>query len=238
MLFYAAEQMKYKTDFYDYLECEENATRYTVPLAFLKEKLGNNFSILDINCLRGAILNHINKDCDYLGLDGSNEAIEYCRNKYKNRSFTNNLDVVCNNKNRERFDVISLSNGYIVRKFRDKNSVQDDTEYVISKLLDSGILKSKGFISVNPHFFYRDHQNYSKFKQADFWLSEVEKRTGYLNKYKLVFSAISDQIGIDNFIRKCKQKPDWFLENSKDDLANNHAGTYISSAHKIYQYYN
>jgi SAM-dependent methyltransferase len=212
-----SEEERFQDDYYSYFESPENATRYTPSVWFLDEVFKQrSFSLLDLGCGNGALNKYLPERCDYLGIDHSEAAIEYCSKLYPNKKFfAKDLwvalpELASENK---KFDAVVLAGLLFHNVDKETLEQKDDRE---------------GYLVIIVPFAYGDHPSHNLYARAG-WLQNLVEKLLETAKAKIVYENISLQVGLDKKIRQQKTTPDWFVPDSTADYSNKYAGTYMAT---------
>ena len=225
-----SEEERFEDDYYSYFEAPENATRYTPSVWFLNEVFKQrSFSLLDIGCGNGALNKYLPERCDYLGVDHSQAAIEYCNKLYKNKKFVaKDVSTVLPElalENRE-FDAVVLA-GVLFHTVNKETLEKNDDLALVQLCLDK-IINNEGYLVIIVPFSYGDHPSHNLFIRAE-WLQQLVEKMLKTAKAEIVYENISLQVGLDKKIRQQKTAPDWFVPDSTVDYSNKYAGTYMAT---------
>ncbi|MBV9385037.1 MAG: methyltransferase domain-containing protein [Chroococcidiopsidaceae cyanobacterium CP_BM_ER_R8_30] len=225
-----SEEERFEDDYYSYFESPENATRYTPSVWFLDGAFKQRtFALLDIGCGNGALNKYLPDRCDYLGIDHSQTAIEYCSKQYKNKSFlAKDVSILLpelSSKNR-KFDVVVLSG--VLFHTVNKETLEKKDDLALLQLCLDKIITDEGYLVIIVPFAYGKHPSHNLFVRAE-WLQRSVEDIIKTAKAKIVYENISLQIGLDKKIRQQKKIPDWFVPDSNADYSNKYAGTYMAT---------
>ncbi|MEH1943710.1 MAG: class I SAM-dependent methyltransferase [Nostoc sp.] len=225
-----SEEERFQDDYYSYFEAPENTTRYTPAASFLDNVFKDeSFSLLDLGCGNGALSKYLPDRCDYLGIDHSDSAIEYCLKAYPNRKFiTNDLSDFLSqlaDKN-QKFDAVVLA-GLLFHSVNKETEEKKDDQEIIQFCVDK-IISQRGYLVIIVPFCYGDHPSHTLFVRAEWLQKSVEKMVESANA-KIVHENISLQIGLHEKVRQQKAIPDWFIPDSNTDYSSIFVGTYMAS---------
>lgn len=225
-----SEEERFQDDYYSYFESPENATRYTPSVWFLDEAFKQQpFSLLDIGCGNGALIKYLPARCDYLGLDHSEAAIQYCLKLYPNRKFVaKDVSVVLSEfaSENQKFDAVVLAG--VLFHTVDKETLEKKEDQALIQFCLDKIISDKGYLAIIVPFAYGDHPSHNLYARAK-WLQKSVEEMLETAKAKIVWENISLQIGLDKKIRQQKTAPDWFVPDSTADYFNQYAGTYMAT---------
>ncbi|MBR8835109.1 MAG: methyltransferase domain-containing protein [Stigonema ocellatum SAG 48.90 = DSM 106950] len=225
-----SEEERFHDDYYSYFESPENITRYTPTASFLDNAFKEeSFSLLDLGCGNAALCKYLPERCDYLGVDHSQSAIEYCLQLYPNRKFVaKDLSsfLVELAGEQKKFDAVVMA-GLLFHSVNKETLEQKDDQAIIQFCLDK-ILSPQGYLVIIVPFCYGDHPSHTLFVRAELLQKLVEKMLK-IAKAKLVHENISLQIGLDERVRQQKVTPDWFVFDSHADYSSIFVGTYMAS---------
>jgi len=224
-----SEEERFHNDYYSYLELPENATRYAPVVYFLSGAFNKqSFSLLDLGCGNGALSKYLPEQCDYLGVDHSEAAIEQC-SKYHNRNFIcQDLTVLLPQLafEHKKFDAIVLSG--LLFHSTDKETLEKKDDIEIIQFCLEQLLTDRGYLVIIVPFAYGDHPSHNLFIRAE-WLKNSVENMLQTAKAEIVYENLSLQIGLDKKIIQQKVVPDWFVTDSRTDYSNKYAGTYMAS---------
>ena len=225
-----SEEERFQDDYYSYFESPENITRYTPTASFLNNAFKEeSFSLLDLGCGNAALSKYLPARCDYLGVDHSESAIEYCLKLYPNKKFVAKdlssflVGIAEENK---KFDTVVMS-GLLFHHVDKETLDRKNDQEIIQFCLDT-ILNDKGYLVIIVPFCYGDHPSHTLFVRAEFLQKSVEKMLK-IAKAKIVHENISLQVGLEQKIRQQKSTPDWFVSDSYADYPDIFTGTYMAS---------
>lgn len=225
-----SEEERFQDDYYSYLEAPENTTRYTPTASFLDNAFPEeSFSVLDLGCGNGALSKYLPTRCDYLGVDHSESAIEYCLKFYPHRKFIvkdlSNFLFELAEKN-TKFDAVVMA-GLLFHSIDKQTLEQKNDQEIIQFCLDR-ILTDRGYLVIIVPFCYGDHPSHNLFLRAE-WLTKFIESMLATAKAKIVHENISLQIGLDQKVRQQNVIPDWFVFDSSADYPTIFVGTYMAS---------
>ena len=224
-----SEEERFEDDYYSYLELPENTPRYKPAVYFLDDAFKQSFSLLDLGCGNGALSKHLPDQCDYLGVDHSESAIEHCLNLYPNKKFiAKDLSILMPElaAQNKKFDAVVLAG--LLFHSTDKETLEKKDDQEIIQFCLEKLISDKGYLIIIVPFAYGDHPAHNLYARAEWLQTSVEKML-VIAKAKIVFENISLLIGLDKKIRKQKATPDWFVPDSSADYSNKYAGTYMAS---------
>ena len=225
-----SEEERFQSDYFSYFEQPENATRYTPAVHFLEDAFKERpFSLLDLGCGNGALIEYLPSQCDYVGVDHSEYALKYCLSRYPDRTFVcEDLSVFLPELKREnkKFDVVVLC-GMIFHTV-DKESEQHKDEREIIQFCLDNIISDQGYLVIIVGFNYGDRPEHSLFVRAE-WLHKLVEEILETAKAEIVYENMSLQLGLEKKIRQQKVIPDWFVPDSTTDYSSKFAGTYMAS---------
>jgi SAM-dependent methyltransferase len=225
-----SEEERFQDDYYSYFESPENATRYTPSVWFLDEAFKQQpFSLLDIGCGNGALNKYLPARCDYLGLDHSEAAIQYCLKLYPNKKFVaKDVSIVLPEfaSENQKFDAVVLAG--VLFHTVDKETLEKKEDQALIQFCLDKIINDKGYLAIIVPFAYGDHPSHNLYTRAE-WLQKSVEEMLETAKAKIVWENISLQIGLDKKIRQQKTAPDWFVPDSTADYFNQFAGTYMAT---------
>ncbi|MBD2528240.1 methyltransferase domain-containing protein [Nostoc flagelliforme FACHB-838] len=225
-----SEEERFQDDYYSYFESPENATRYTPSVWYLDEIFKqHSFSLLDLGCGNGALNKYLPERCDYLGIDHSEGAIQYCSKLYPNQKFTTkDLSVALPelaSKN-QRFDAVVLA-GLLFHNV-DKETLEPNNDQELVQFCLDKLISNKGYLVLIIPFAYGNHPSHNLYVRAE-WLQKLVEKLLQDVKAEIVYENISLQIGLDKKVRQQKTTPDWFVADSTTDYSNKYAGTYMAT---------
>ena len=225
-----SEEERFQDDYYSYFESPENATRYTPSVWFLDEAFKQqSFSLLDLGCGNGALNKYLPERCDYLGIDHSEAAIQYCSELYPNKKFlAKDLSIALPElaSENQKFDAVVLA-GLLFHNVDKETLEQKDDQELVQFCLDK-LISEKGYLVIIVPFAYGDHPSHNLYARAE-WLQKLVEQLLETAKAKIVSENISLQIGLDKKVRQQKTTPDWFVPDSAADYSNKYAGTYMAT---------
>ena len=225
-----SEEERFQDDYYSYFESPENATRYTPTACFLDNAFQEeSFSLLDLGCGNGALSKYLPDRCDYLGVDHSESAIEYCLKLYSSRKFVaKDLSDFLSElaEENQKFDTVVMA-GLLFHSIDKETLEQKDDQQIIQFCLNK-ILSDKGYLVIIVPFCYGDHPSHNLFVRAE-WLQKSVEKMLKIAKAKIVHENISLHIGLDKRVRQQKVIPDWFVFDSSADYSSIFVGTYMAS---------
>jgi len=225
-----SEEERFEDDYYSYFEAPENSTRYTPAASFLDNTFKDQpFSLLDLGCGNGALSKYLPARCDYLGIDHSEQAIEYCLNLYPNRKFiAKDLSTYLPQlaEENQKFDAVVLAGLLFHSVDKETEEKKDDQEII--QFCVNKILSERGYLVIIVPFCYGDHPSHNLFVRAEWLQKSVEKMIETANA-KVIHENIALQIGLDKKVRQQKAIPDWFISDSYADYPSIFVGTYMAS---------
>ncbi|MBW4514276.1 MAG: class I SAM-dependent methyltransferase [Timaviella obliquedivisa GSE-PSE-MK23-08B] len=225
-----SEEERFQSDYFAYFEQPENATRYTPAVHFIEEAFREKpYSLLDLGCGNGALLKYLSSQCEYLGIDHSAYAIEYCSTKHPDRTFVcQDLWVFLRKLAAEgrKFDVVLL--GGMIFHTVDKESQQHKDEQQIIQFCLDRIVSESGYLIIIVGFNYGDHPAHSLFVRAE-WLYKLVGTMLRTAKANIAYENMSLQIGLNEKIQQQEVVPDWFVPDSTADYLSQFSGTYVAS---------
>ncbi len=148
-------------------------------------KLKPGFKVLDVGCGFGNLLEYLPKSISYMGIDISQDYINYARNKYSSRGRFICADVTKLRLKQEKFDLIFISSLF--------HHLSDNE---VKKLLESLLpFLKKETIVVSADSVYLKKQSYlSRFITSRDRGKYVRAKEGYLNLTKKYFSRTNYKI--------------------------------------------
>lgn len=225
-----SEEERFQDDYYSYFESPENATRYTPSVWFLDQAFKqSSFSLLDLGCGNAALNKYLPERCDYLGIDHSEAAIEYCAKLYPNQKFiTKDLSLVLPElaSENQKFDAIVLA-GLLFHNVDKETLQQNDDRELVQFCLDN-LISDRGYLVIIVPFAYGDHPSHNLYARAQ-WLQNLVEELLETAKANIVYENISLQVGLDKKVREQKKTPDWFVADRTADYSNKYAGTYMAT---------
>jgi|GEM_PF-951278 len=225
-----SEEERFQDDYYSYFEAPESATRYTPSMWFLDQAFKQeSFSLLDVGCGNGALNKYLPDRCNYLGVDHSEAATEYCLKLYPNQKFiTKDISILLSELAAEnkKFDAVVLA-GVLLHTV-DKETLEKKDDQELIQFCLSQIISNQGYLVIIVPFAYGDHPSHNLYARAE-WLQNLVEKMLETAKANIVYENISLQVGLDKKIRQQKTTPDWFVPDSTADYANNFAGTYMAA---------
>lgn len=225
------EKLKFKNDYFSYLEQNENSTRYTVGLDFINRVYNdpNNIEILDLGCGNGILSKYVYNNMSYTGIDHNTDAISYANMKYRksNANFENYDNMSYINKvlqQNKKYDAIFMSeilfhniNIETLESYNDKNFL---------KICSDEILKEHGKIVIIAPFAYMNEDNYwDKLKWKYNSVMNIIDRS----LYNIIFESVCKQIGLEKKILEQSKIPDWFESNENVIPQNKFNGKFLGS---------
>lgn len=225
-----SEEERFQSDYYSYFKQPENATRYTPTVHFLEVAFQKqSYSLLDLGCGNAALLNYLPSQCQYVGVDHSQYAIQYCLDSYPNQTFVcqdlSEFLEKCATENKT-FDAVVLC-GMIYHIVDKESEEYKDEQKIIQVCLDK-IISDDGYLVIIVGFNYGDHPNHSLFLRAE-WIYKLVEKMLKTAKANIVYENMSFQIGLEKKIEQQKAIPDWFVQDSSTDYSSQFAGTYMAS---------
>lgn len=225
-----SEEERFQDDYYSYFESPENATRYTPSVWYLNEAFKQrSFSLLDLGCGNAALNKYLPERCDYLGIDHSEAAIQYCSKLYPNQKFAaKDLSVALPElaSENQKFDAVVLA-GLLFHNVDKETLEQKDDQELVQFCLDK-LISEKGYLVLIVPFAYGDHPSHNLYVRAE-WLQKLLEKLLKVVNAKIVYENISLQIGLDKKVRQQKKTPDWFVPDSTTNYSNKYAGTYMAT---------
>jgi SAM-dependent methyltransferase len=224
-----AEEVRFETDFYRYLELPENASRYTPACDYLSRRFRQPFRLLDLGCGTGILARYLDGTINYLGVDHSAAAIETARAAQPSANFVC-ADIVeqvtALRRAGETFHAVVLCG--VLFHCVEKESLQrkSDSE-LVDRCLHS-IIKPGGCVVIIAPFAYRDDPEYSLFEQARWKLAAVQETISELDA-RIEHLNMTLQIGLEEHIGRQTMVPDWFLPARGSQSANRFSGHYLGS---------
>jgi SAM-dependent methyltransferase len=185
--------------------------------------------LLDLGCGNGALNKYLPARCDYLGIDHSEAAIEYCSKLYPNKKFlAKDLWVALPELDSEnqKFDAVMLA-GLLFHNVDKETLEQKDDQELVQFCLDK-LISDEGYLVIIVPFAYGNHPSHNLYARAE-WLQNLVEKLLETAKAKIVSENISLQVGLDKKVRQQKTTPDWFVPDSTADYSNKYAGTYMAT---------
>lgn len=131
---------KYRSGLWNGLDEIDEMGRFAIIGGLIKKKFSGNLNILELGCGRGSLLDYIySEELNYLGIDLSNVAINYAKEKYK-YSNINFLEDDFNNIN-------SSINNFDCIVFNESLYYANNIESILFNY--NGLLKKNGYIIVS-----------------------------------------------------------------------------------------
>ncbi|MEM6813234.1 MAG: class I SAM-dependent methyltransferase [Bacteroidota bacterium] len=219
------EEERFKTDFYDYLDTPENSSRYTIAMDAIKRLSANrSLKILDVGCGHANIANYTDDEMEYVGIDHSQIAIEYCTEKFPNHTFVTG-DAQNYLENSEPFDII-ICCGFLFHNVDKNTLVRNNDKLMIEKCLSR--LTSQGYLVIISPFAYSDAVGFQLFDQAKWKLNNIELVLSEC-KGNRVWQSMALQIGAGNRAKNQTEVPDWWTPADRGGNFNRYSGTYLGS---------
>lgn len=151
-------------------------------------KLKPGFKVLDVGCGFGNLLEFLPKNINYVGIDLSQNYINYAKKRYNSRGRFICGDVTKLNLSREKFDVIFI--GSLFHHLPGK-----DVEKLLKSLLH---LMKKETVIVSADNVYLKNQSFiSRFITSSDRGKYVRNKEGYLELTKKYFSKVNYKIVTD-----------------------------------------
>ncbi|MFN6484194.1 MAG: class I SAM-dependent methyltransferase [Nostoc sp. DedQUE03] len=226
----SSEEERFQNDYFSYFESPENTTRYTPSVWYLDQAFKQrSFSLLDLGCGNGALNKYLPERCNYLGIDHSEAAIEYCSKIYPKQNFTcKNFSLALPElaSENQKFDAVVLS-GLLFHNV-DKETLEQNNDQELVKFCLDKLISDKGYLVLIVPFAYGDHPSHNLYVRAE-WLQKLVETLLKALKAKIVYENISLQIGLDKKVRQQNTTPDWFVPDSTTDYSNKYAGTYMAT---------
>lgn len=148
-------------------------------------KLKPGFKVLDVGCGFGNLLEYLPKDISYVGVDISQNYINYAKKRYTSRGRFICADVTRLDLKREKFDVIFISSLF--------HHLPDNE---VEKLLESLLhLIKKESVLVSADSVYLKNQSFlSRFITSSDRGKHVRNKERYLDLTKKYFSKVNYKI--------------------------------------------
>lgn len=230
----SGEEERYEDDYYAYLKAEENETRFTVLIGSLIRRFDEGpFSLVDIGCGQGQLINYLPSQCRYTGVDHSHLAIAECNRLYPQHHFIcAGVEKLARDAGGEGFDVVVLSGmfGHIV----DKDSLESHSDREILTTVHASLLTTRGVLGLIVPFTYRDDPAFALGVQADWKLGLVMSELANMAD-RLAFLNVSVQLGLERRIRAQRRRPDWFIDDPALASDNRYTGTYLAALTLIFE---
>lgn len=148
-------------------------------------KLKPGFKVLDVGCGFGNLLEFLPKNISYVGIDISQNYINYAKKRYNSRGRFICADVTKLDLNREKFDVIFIGN--LFHHLHD-NAV----EKVLKSLLH--LIKKETVVVSADNVYLKNQSFLSRFITSLDRGKYVRNKEGYLDLSKKYFSKVNYKI--------------------------------------------
>jgi SAM-dependent methyltransferase len=230
------EEDRYVSDFYAYLDQPENQTRYTPTLDWIARELnGRPFSVLDVGCGHGQLRRVAPPDCAYVGIDHAAHAIERCRDLFPTDEF-HCVDVHRAadiwGPDARRFDVVVLAG--MINHMVDKDTLETRSDRAVVATCLERLAAPGGWISLIVGVPYRSDPAYGLYPQAAWKHGKLFEAVDGL-PLRLEALALTAQVGLEDKIRRQRQRPDWFIDAPDRATPNRHTGEFIGALTAVFR---
>lgn len=151
-------------------------------------KLKPGFKVLDVGCGFGNLLEFLPKNISYVGIDISQNYINYAKKRYKSRGRFICADVTKLDLNREKFDVIFIGNLF-------HHLPDNAVEKVLKSLLH--LIKKETVVVSADNVYLKNQSFLSRFITSLDRGKYVRNKEGYLDLSKKYFSKVNYKIVTD-----------------------------------------
>lgn len=148
-------------------------------------KLKPGFKVLDVGCGFGNLLEFLPKNISYVGIDISQNYINYAKKRYNSRGRFICADVTKLGLNREKFDVIFIGNLF-------HHLPDNDVEKLLKSLLH--LIKKETVVVSADNVYLKNQSFLSRFITSLDRGKHIRNKEGYLDLTKKYFPKVNYKI--------------------------------------------
>lgn len=153
-------------------------------------KLKPGFKVLDVGCGFGNLLEFLPKNISYVGIDISQNYINYVKKRYNSKGRFICADVTKLGLNREKFDVIFINSLF-------HHLPNNDVEKLLKSLLD--LIKKETVVVSADNVYLKNQSFLSRFITSSDRGKHIRDKEGYLDLTKKYFPKVNYKI-VSNLI--------------------------------------